>query len=269
MAFATDLRSYSDLEGSLLPLPVKLIIPDSLGAMVYTLGVGPLLILGVIRKLREPGSPRVLLTCACLALAGTLAFCQTGARFFLEPYLWLVGGAAIVAWRPRPKLFFQVMVCQLSVMALIAGFCAAAFFPGSLTAYLRNQTMIRRAYSYSEARWLDEVLPPEAVILTYLPFVALLPRPFLGISPSALRTIEERSQRQKALSGVEPPEVFTLVEHYPPDKEIMETLGLGLAEPLAGPQEFPLAKRQPLNRERINQIIIYPLKPDRLKGLKK
>lgn len=268
MGFASSLRQISDYTGSLLLLPVKLIVPDSFGAITNTVGFGVLIIFGVLGKLKHPGPPRVLLSCAFLAVTATLILGQIGGRFFLEPYLWVIAAAAAVAWRPGPSLFFRLMVGQMCLMALLAGFGAATLFPGALTTSLRHKVMSASAFGYAETRWLDKVLPKDAVVITDIRWGALMPRPFLINSHTGCHDLNDPGERQKVKSWLGSYKVNTLVTSQVLDKKMLKTLGFGLGERLAGPQEFHYATRNPWNRGETTQIVVYRLNPDREGSIK-
>ncbi len=259
MAFASVHREYVEFSGSSLLLPLKLAIPESMQTMIFTLGLGAWLILGVMGKFREPGPHRVILGCAVLAVVAILALGQMAGRYFLEPYLWLVAAAALAAWVPGKRWLFRVMVCQMLIMALITGYCALTFFPAALTAYRRHNFMNKSVLGYAETRWLDKVLSPDAVILTEFSYVALLPRPFLLIDEYSLPKLKGIIQTQKVRPGVNIANVNTLVASLPVEEEIRRTLGPALAETLAGPQAFRRTRRNPWRKGEEFQIMVYRL----------
>src|SRR5208337_3154180 len=110
VAFAEMLRAYSDFGGGLFPFPVNLLLPQSIGSLTSVLGLG---------GSKNPGAPRILMSSAFHVGASTLALGQVTARFFFEPYLWVVAAAIPVAWTPYKRLISRILTGQLLLVAVI------------------------------------------------------------------------------------------------------------------------------------------------------
>ncbi len=265
--FASFLRDYSDSVNFVrkFPFPLNIVFPASPGAITTVLGLGALLPLVALRKIIQPGPPRIFLVCALLATAFNLLLGQLSARFFFEPYLWFVAAAATSGWRPERTLFFKLMVCQTLIMALIAGYGAVTLFPGSLTRFWRHKVMARVAYSYPETRWLNEVLPPEAVVLAAIHSNALMPRPALS-DDMFLFNLEDRAEEEKFWELLARQGVNTLVLSFPLSEKLKRTLGPHLGPCLAGPARFPFAYRNPWNRGATKELVVYRLEANHRRG---
>ena len=111
LRLATALRSYS--EETLFPFPLGLLFPSSLGTLSTVLGFGPLLFFVGLKEARAHLIPKVLLGCVAVEVACILSFSQLQARFFFEPYLWIVAAGAASAWTPGKRLLFKLMLGQL------------------------------------------------------------------------------------------------------------------------------------------------------------
>jgi len=250
-------------EGSSLLFPVKLIVPDSPGVITESLGLGVLLIFWVIKDLRYVGPPRVFLICALLAIFFMLTLGQPLYRFLLEPYYWIFAAAATVSWRPALGYFFRLMVCQMLMMAVIAGWGGMLLFPGALTASTRHKVMHQAAVGYSYMRWLDEKLPPDAVVLLPdLGLEALMPRPFFTTWGIMFYNIKDPGEAKKVRAIIASYKVNTLVAFLPRDTDLVKILAPYLGERLAGPQEFILKPRNPWNSVTVVQIVVFRLKMD-------
>ena len=259
--FASDMQVH--YEGSPLLFPVKLIVPDSLGVITQSLGLGVLLIFWVIKDIRYAGPARVFLICAFLAFLTIVAVGQPQHRFFLEPYYWVIAAAATVSWRPGLGYFFRLMVCQMLMMAVIAGWGAMLLFPGALTTSMRHNVMHQAAVGYSYMQWLDEKLPPDAVVLLpELGLPALMPRPFFSTWRIKYYDINDPGEAQKVRAMIASYKVNTLVAFLPKDTDLVEILAPYLGERLAGPQEFILKPRNPWNNVMVVQIVAFRLKMD-------
>jgi hypothetical protein len=240
-----------------------LLFPSSLGTLCVVLGLGPLLVFAGLKEAREHLIPRILLGCTAVVVVCILAFSQAQARFFFEPYLWIVAAGAASAWTPGKRLLFKLMIGQLFIVALVALFGAATSFPGSLTASWRDRVMSRESYGYAETRWLNQVLPPEAVVLTDLRSSALMPRPSLSSNMFFFNLSHpDELARFKALAVAA--QVNTLVTLFPMSPEIASTLAPGLGEAIAGPKEFYRGVRNPWNRGTTDKLMAFRFNPKML-----
>jgi len=264
--FAAYLRAYSDAHGNLLPLPLRLLLPSSPGYLTTVLGVGPLLWLLAARGFKEQAALRVLLTSAFLGLVAIVIWGQIGARYLLEPYLWSVPAVAAAPWRPLKTFFFKAMVGQAVLMALLAGYGAATLFPGALSPSLRDRVMAVAANGYVEARWLDRVTPPGAVLLAANRSSALLPRPSVSADRVNFSHLEVQEERRRVLALLRSAGVNTLVADFPQPRGNLGYFAPCLAGRIAGPMEFPQAFRNPWNRGPTRQIAAYRLELERWQG---
>ncbi|MBC8427151.1 MAG: DUF1420 family protein [Desulfobacterales bacterium] len=172
--FASILQTHSE---SSFAFPLSLMLPDSLGTVTRTLGLGTLLI---IAAPSVRGDSRIFIVCALLSVILTLLLGQVTARFYLEPYLWIAAAVGTVTSGKFKPIFFKLMLIQMAGVTIVAIFSAVTLFPGALSATLRHQVMSKYAYQYADMEWLDTVLPKNAVVLTDLRSKALMPRPFIS-----------------------------------------------------------------------------------------
>lgn len=171
--YANMLQDYKDPGAYAL----SLIFPGAVGSASTALGIGAFLIFGIPGV---SGSGWLLITCGLLLAILTGLMGQVAARFIFEPYLWI--SAAVVGyntWKIK-RVFFKLMVGQMLGVAVLAAFAATILFPGVLSDSLRQRVMQKYAAGYSEAKWLDKSLPQNAVVLTDLRSMALMPRQFLA-----------------------------------------------------------------------------------------
>jgi len=248
VAFAEMLRAYSDFGGGFFPFPVNLLLPQSIGSLTTVLGLGPLLLWVGLQGSKNPGAPRILISGALLVCASTLALGQVTARFFFEPYLWVVAAAIPVAWTPYKRIGFRILTGQLLVVAMIAIFGAAILFPGAWTGSLRDMVMTRYAYGYAETRWLDRVLPPDAVVATQFNCMALMPRPSFNGTILDYANMDDPRVRHRMMALLQASHVNAWVDGWPISEKIMKLIGPERLVPLAGPRQFNLAVRNPWNQ---------------------
>ncbi len=248
VAFAGMLRAYSDSGGGFFPFPVNLLLPQSIGSLTAVLGLGPLLLWVGLQGSKNPGAPRILISGALLVGAGTLALGQVTARFFFEPYLWIVAAAIPVAWTPYKRLIFRILTGQLLLVAVIAGFGAAILFPGAWSGSLRDRVMTRSAYGYAETQWLNEVLPPDAVVATQFRYMALMPRPSFNGTILDYANLNDPRVCHRMMALLQASQVNAWLTDWPISEGILKLIGPERLVPLAGPRQFNLATRNPWNQ---------------------
>jgi len=256
VAFAEMLRAYSDFGGGFFPFPVNLLLPQSIGSLTTILGLGPLLLWVGLQGSKNPGAPRILISGALLAGAGTLALGQVTARFFFEPYLWVLAAAIPAAWSPYKRLVFRILTGQLLLVAVIASFGAAILFPGAWTGSLRDRVMTRSAYGYAETRWLNEVLPPDAVVATQFRYMALMSRPSFNGTILYYANLDDPRVCHRMMALLQASRVNAWLSNWPISEEILKLIGPEHLVPLAGPRQFNLAVRNPWNRVPV-MVMVY------------
>jgi hypothetical protein len=262
LRFATNLTGW---DGMILPYPLGLFFPLNLGTLSQVLGFGPLFFLVGLKEARAHLTPKVLLGCVVVAVACIL-FTNAPPRYYLAPYLWIVAAGAAAAWTPGKRLFFKLMLGQLFVVALMAMFGAAILFPGSLTSSLRDRVMFRASFGYAETRWLNQVLPPAAVVLTNLRSSALIPRP--NLSSDILNFFDLRKPEElalfKSLAVAAQVNTLVLVVQVPIRPGNASILWPGVEGILAGPKEFYRGVRNPMNRGAPQTVVVYRFNPKML-----
>jgi hypothetical protein len=182
--FEEYLRGYRDSY-----FPLSLLAPSSLGYLSTVLGIGALIALGALgaplfladKSVVKNDTPakHYFVVIAIITAALGLLLGQSNSRFFLEPYYWLL--FALLVWSPRlpatlgNTLAILVSTQALAVLAMIS-IGLALLSVGTINVEQRKAVLLQRGYDYSAAIWLDEVAPPNAVILSELRSVALIPR---------------------------------------------------------------------------------------------
>lgn len=173
--FETLLRAYRD---TTVIFPVSLLVPSGVGAITTILGAGLLLIVSCLPLLRAP-SNREIVILAVIVSVGGMVLGQRNARFFLEPFYWLLI-ACHLGWGLHPILYGRAIKVLISVQAtavyvmLLVG--VVTVLPGALLPQWRENIMHRLANGYTAMKWAGDVLPPDASMISTIRSVALSPR---------------------------------------------------------------------------------------------
>ena len=237
--FAAKLHAFSDSQASLFPLPLNLLVPSSIGLIPTVLGMGPFLLFSGIGAIKASVVAKILLVGAAFAALMTLLLGQIGARFFFEPYLWIIGAAGMAAWRPLKLFSFKILVCQMALMAVFAVFGAATLFPGALTPAWRDTIMAKTAHGYTITRWLNHILPADTVMVFHkIRASALMPRPFLSKDFITSSNLDNSIEVERIISIAQMYHADTLITSYPISDEINRAFGPCLGNKISGPENI-------------------------------
>jgi hypothetical protein len=252
LAFAEHLRNFGG------PVSVEKILrlPWDLTATIKPAGFHDVLGLGVFGFLVAIGAqgPARRLLVAALAVFGLVAaFGQLTPRFFLEAYLCCAAAAATAPLGSLKELFLRGLTAQGVLVAGVVLYLGAVLFAGSLSLAGRERVMTAMASGYSEAKWLDSKLPPDAIVLENFRYRALLPRPFVAGDRFFMKDVPD-STRPLA-EFVKKQQVTVLVTTYPIEGSAYRWLAAHYGAPLAGPAKFRSAARSPFNRGELNEWI--------------
>jgi hypothetical protein len=242
--------------GTFARLPLTLLGTTNAGALTVPLGLGTL---AFLPALRATGRARILLWAALAATGACLVLGQLAPRFYLEPYLWAGAALAAAPWGRLKKVVAAAVLLQGALSAVVALYGGATLFPGALTSALREKVMTRAAAGYAEARWLDEVLPPDAALIE--PggrFFAFTPRPF-AVATSVtfpLPAAETDARLARLFRDFHLNTLVTDRDHADdPFGRALDRCG----SPSVAAASFPVATRNPFNRATY-QARIYTLR---------
>ena len=258
--FAEYIRHYTM---STLPFPLSIIVPYSLGSVTSVLGIGVLTSIVALFNARRwvpegvLSRGAVLFSAACAAVTINYLAGARSAGYYLESYLWLCIAAAPVPWSTCKKLVYGLLIGQAVAVLVLTGFGAVRLFPGSLTAGLRDHVMRENAHQYATMRWLDEVLPRVAVVLSTLRSHALMPRPF--VAKDIVNWTDWTSPHEAAMttSILKAQKFDTVVAEPFVVKALTDKIGIRCAMSRAGSKQFLTATRNPWNRTDETNLAVY------------
>lgn len=223
--------------------PLNVLVPTTPGAATAVLGLGALAWLSAGRVAPRG---RAILFAAGIATGLFLAAKEFQPRYYLEPYLWCAAVAVASSGNGLRPWLAKALVIQSGFMVVVAWVGAASLFPGAWSSHLRAEVMTRAGLGYAEARWLDAVLPREAVLMSANRAYALSPRPFVATDRTHWASDDEATATLAKLVLDYRVTAFTIYGSGAPSYlELQQACG----EVLAGPVQLPLATRNPFNRE--------------------
>ncbi|WP_428420661.1 DUF1420 family protein [Methylibium sp.] len=173
-AFTGYLRNYRD---SSMWFPLSLVLPARPGAISTVVGVG----VGALAWLRPAKDIYCWLAIAAataVTIVGTL-FGQANARFYLEPFVWVLMALAMQAPRcihDGAKLAQCILGAQVLMFMALISYAVVRSIPGAMSTPWRNSIMATQADGYTVMKQVDAALPADAVLISAHPSVALSPR---------------------------------------------------------------------------------------------
>jgi len=226
--------------------PFSIMFPSSLGEVSAILGVGWILIFSYRTGSRVLN--RIAFTMLTLFLITTIFLAPPAARSYLEPYFWGLILCSIAIKEGRlifPSYSMIIVSFQAVIFLMLSVFGVGVLTAGSISGSLREQIMSKSANGYDLMRWVDEILPEDAILLNNHRTMALAPRKtfnnffwgkYVGESSDSANIYLNRIKEMGTTH-------ILVVEKASLDSPMSGCYG----QNLAGPQEFTVAARNPFN----------------------
>ncbi len=243
--FESMLRAYRD---TTVAFPISLLVPSGIGTLTTILGVGLLLLISSMQR-RMPNG-REIIAAALIVSIGGVIFGQRNARFFLEPFYWLLiayhlGCASAPSFSILTGRTIKFVISmQAGAVYVMLTFGVVAVLPGALLPSWREKVMNRSANGYAAMRWAHAVLPVGVTMISTIRSVALAPR--FVIANDWQSYVSEGSPGAKVYASI--------VAEKSPEYVLIST-GQGAPAPqapcaknvYAGPFSAEVATRNPFN----------------------
>lgn len=194
--FEKGLRDFTDTS---LQFPLSLFYPESIAALTTILGAG-LFLFFLIKVEKDLKFFIILIISICATLLGILLGQKTS-RFFLEPFIWILFWIIIYnsknafVFKPFSILISLGIFIQSLFIIIAISYGVYQLFPGALTTKFRNEVMNKYANGYNLMKWVDSVLPPNAVLLSSHRSIGLAPRRVMSLDWS--RYVDTKNQNSK------------------------------------------------------------------------
>ena len=261
-SFSSYLRDFSGEHSwhNLIRLPIKLVIPTGIGRFSMVLGAGALAWLVALDRDRFR---QVVLVSATIVVIISVCFGQLSARFFVEPYLWCGLAAVSSGWTIRKRILTVLLGCQVTASFAVALFAACTLFPGVLNTDLRNTVLRKHAADYVAAKYLDQLLPEDAVVASdrralFYSKRQTIPNDFVLFT---LRSnLNEAEKKQRITSYLRSMRVNTLVITEPLAESPYAWLITDQDERLAVSEPFQDAVRNPWRKGQTYQLSTFNLR---------
>lgn len=240
----------------LMMFPIDLTFTTNLNYFSTVLGIG---ILGFFVVYNVSGVSRIILSLSVLIALGFIIARRTLPRYYLESYFLLAASIVSANWSMRHTYLKRGLLLQAAPVALSAIYGAIILFPGALTNGLRENVMVRHAFGYKEAQWMDMHLPKDSVVITNMRSNALIPRKF--VVPDNINDNPE-----KLINIIKKENVTSAMIIYPNDDPVWKILENYMDEKVNEKEVFTRATRNPLNTGGKYQMWLFTLKTNLSEG---
>ena len=179
LEFSEHLRTIAEkiTINNILPFLFGLMITLEVGKFSTVMGIG--ILIGFFQIRTMSNELKLLFMMVVIYYIFNLLMHQTQARYYIEGY-WIIIFISLRYAIKYEKLILGLLSLQgLSVLAAsIVG--ATLLFPGSLSSNMREQVMMRSANGYAEAKWINEVVPDDKIVIAETRSHSLIPREFVS-----------------------------------------------------------------------------------------
>jgi hypothetical protein len=260
--FSWYLRNFAGNHtlGVLLRAPWNLVVPSGPAQLTTVLGAGSLAVVAAVSL--KDGNWTILIGATFVTLVA-IAIGQLQARFFFESYLWYGLAAVVASSSLRKRLLFQTLSMQMCLTTAVAIYGAASLFPAALTAQQRERVMTRMAPDYTLSKWLDKILPADAVVAIDRRSILFMPRPVLPGDLAQMTTMSHSSDAaavQRMRAALMNGGANTLVVTFPPGASPYGWLTPELGAPTNVSVAFPDVTRNPWKAGPPYTVLIYDLR---------
>ncbi len=176
--FADSIKSYGGEINlfNIAILPIKLGITLNPSLLSTVLGFGIFSIIFVKIKTHEA---RVMCWSGLIISLFILAVGNISPRYYLNAYWLFIGAISINELSKKIYFFRKFIYLQAIIITFVSFYGAVSLFPGALSSKLRDNVMSKSANGYNESKWIDDVLPEDALIIAQVRSNALLPRKYI------------------------------------------------------------------------------------------
>lgn len=241
------LRHYKD---SAFAFPLNLLFPSSIGNVSSFLGIGFLVVIVFLFNYWDHKAEVIAVFTFCLF---TIIAGQRTARFFIEPFLWILPVFFLYARSSWIKQLSLVSKAQYLLMIPCFAFLLYVLFPGTFSNKQREQLMYRSALGYAHTRWLDSTLSKKDVILTDVRSRSLFHQPVFPIEYILYANMLQKKY---------PDSLKSMILHYKvrylvlPDMQRFRLIKKNFAgNALLEPMYISNAVRNPFNKKKISYCI--------------
>ena len=247
--FITTLSSYRENFKYLYPL--NLFLPNSIGSISSILGFQFFILFFIYKKNKHIN---LLIIVTLLAISLQYFLGMNEARIYYEFILWFAVGIYFLKDKNINFTFFsKVLLVQLLVVCCMALYFASISLPSLFSNEYRDKFMKKNTFEYTAVKWVNNVLPDDAKIMSELRSVSLYKMEFMPMDWLELYYTKNQSTKYFNLIKEKKINYIVLKENSPRISVLKNCLGnIYMKSP-----DFIKSTRNPLNRNWKHSVIIY------------
>lgn len=248
---ARMLHVYRDTQ---LLFPLGLVVPASAGTISTVLGLS--VVLAVFNPLRLSRVGRCLVLLGAVQIVLMVVLGQRSSRFFAEAFMAVFIGMLL---SPQIKIRSWQMGCvwaQAGATLLMGIVSLWLMMPGLFSREAREHVMSRCSNGYAVCRWLNQVLPADAVVISSSNDQYFMPRRSVSYQIYMFSDRNDPEQVKRIQAIARKAGVNTLVGP-PAITNKFQPLGFEVVGEWAPPAPFSRATRNPFNWGPTEKIGVY------------
>ena len=222
--FAVHIRDWKDNK---IPVPLNLILPDSIGMFTTILGLAFLNYILLIKYLKNRNIFILFIGSICAIVLLSLVGPKLS-RYFIEPILWVACGLAFVDndLSTKTKSLAILLEFQMLGVFLFTLLEASILIPGIFTNQLREKALSRRANDFKAIEWVNEKLPREAVAMINSWNLSFPKNVFVSTDIVVFSDLHNAEEENKILSILDEKDAEYIVLRKYPQQSPESTSGL-------------------------------------------
>lgn len=234
--------------------PFNLLIPNSIGSISSILGFQFLILFFIFQKKIEL---QIIILVSFFTICLHYFLGMNEARIYYEFILWLAIGIYFLDEKNIKFSFFsKILSVQLLLVFIAALYFSIIALPGIFSNEYRTKFMINNSLHYKGIKWVNEVLPIDAKVLSELRSVAFYKNEFV---PMDMFSYASKTELKEYFKLIKKKKVNFIVLHE--NSKYKEILKNCIGDKYLSSPELMLATRNPVNRNKKYKysISIYKL----------
>ena len=247
--YITILSSYRENFKYLYPL--NLFLPNSIGSISSILGFQFFILFFIYQKNKVLN---LLIIVTFLAISLQYFLGMSEARIYYEFILWFAVGIYFLKDKNINFTFFsKILLVQLFVVCSMALYFASISLPSLFSNEYRDKFMEKNTFEYTAVKWVNNVLPDDAKIISELRSVSLYKMEFMPMDMLGFHYTKDQLTEYLNLIKEKKINYIVLKENSPHFLLFKNCLGnIYMKSP-----DFIKSTRNPLNRNWKHSVIIY------------
>jgi len=262
--FENMLRNYKD---NTVIWPLSLLVPGSIGFVSTIIGISALGFFLIVPD--KDISLRIIFISAIFVFFVSAIVGPSSSRSYLEPIIWVTVGLA----NQNPTILFKLFDKRYALTPILLQYIftitmlyygVVNSISGAFSKSARTEIMETLADGYELMRWVDQVLPTNAVLLSYHMSTALVPRKNMSLR-WIIYTNDNKLVYLDLIKEKKVTHLLVMADDYR-DSVHYSMFSNCIGHIMYGPKIFFQATRNPFNRGDEQNAWLFDIDSEKLPG---